>query len=253
MIKFFRHIRRSLIHKNQMGKYFKYAIGEILLVVIGILIALQINNWNEQRKLKTEELELLTNLKQSFQGKLTELKRLNTDRNEHLKINKKLADYAKADTIPEVEMFTMLSQLYTWYAVNEEFSVINMLFSSGKINTISNDSLKAKLITWPDLMEEMLEEQRVLQNLVTQRLNLVTSKYVPSLNLYTSLFAAEVTAENHVESNYANDFKGLLNNRAFESLVGEKSIYLMTNIRDTKILISEAKSILRLIDQDLND
>ncbi len=50
MIKFFRHIRKSLIEKNQMGKYFKYALGEILLVVIGILIALQINNWNEQQK-----------------------------------------------------------------------------------------------------------------------------------------------------------------------------------------------------------
>ena len=49
MIKFFRHIRRSLINQNKMGKYFKYAIGEILLVVIGILIALQINTWNENR------------------------------------------------------------------------------------------------------------------------------------------------------------------------------------------------------------
>ena len=54
MIKFFRHIRRSLIQKNQMGKYFKYAVGEIILVVIGILIALQINNWNENRKLQVE-------------------------------------------------------------------------------------------------------------------------------------------------------------------------------------------------------
>ena len=54
MIKFFRHIRRSLINQNQMRKYFKYAIGEILLVVIGILIALQINNWNEDRKTKLQ-------------------------------------------------------------------------------------------------------------------------------------------------------------------------------------------------------
>lgn len=50
MIKFFRHIRQQLINDNKNSKYFKYAIGEIVLVVIGILIALQINNWNEGRK-----------------------------------------------------------------------------------------------------------------------------------------------------------------------------------------------------------
>ena len=62
MIKFFRHIRKSLIEKNQMGKYFKYAIGEILLVVIGILIALQINNWNEKRIQKRNEIVLVKQL-----------------------------------------------------------------------------------------------------------------------------------------------------------------------------------------------
>jgi len=50
MIKFFRHIRQNLLIENKTGKYLKYAIGEIVLVVIGILIALQINNWNENRK-----------------------------------------------------------------------------------------------------------------------------------------------------------------------------------------------------------
>ncbi|MCA0154402.1 DUF6090 family protein [Winogradskyella vincentii] len=67
MIKFFRHIRRSLINDNKMGKYIKYAIGEIILVVIGILIALQINNWNENKKneakLKTYILEFRNDLK----------------------------------------------------------------------------------------------------------------------------------------------------------------------------------------------
>ena len=62
MIKFFRKIRKSLIEKNQMGKYFKYAIGEILLVVIGILIALQINNWNEERKLNLEQKKLISDI-----------------------------------------------------------------------------------------------------------------------------------------------------------------------------------------------
>jgi len=52
MIKFFRHIRQNLLNEGKTTKYFKYAIGEIILVVIGILIALSINNWNEERKTK---------------------------------------------------------------------------------------------------------------------------------------------------------------------------------------------------------
>jgi hypothetical protein len=63
MIKFFRKIRQNLLMENKTGKYFKYAIGEIVLVVIGILIALQINNWNENRKAKIIEIVLLENLK----------------------------------------------------------------------------------------------------------------------------------------------------------------------------------------------
>lgn len=54
MLKFFRKIRQNLLSQGKIGKYFKYAIGEIILVVIGILIALQINNWNEFRKQKDE-------------------------------------------------------------------------------------------------------------------------------------------------------------------------------------------------------
>jgi len=59
MIKFFRNIRQNLLMENNTGKYFKYAIGEIILVVIGILIALQINNWNEFRKERVVESNIL--------------------------------------------------------------------------------------------------------------------------------------------------------------------------------------------------
>ena len=69
MIKLFRKIRYDLMEKNNTGKpalpagrYFKYAIGEIVLVVIGILIALQINNWNEEKKARLRSLTLLENL-----------------------------------------------------------------------------------------------------------------------------------------------------------------------------------------------
>jgi hypothetical protein len=59
MIKFFRKIRQNLLMENKTGKYLKYAIGEIILVVIGILVALQINNWNENRKTTINECKLV--------------------------------------------------------------------------------------------------------------------------------------------------------------------------------------------------
>ena len=66
MIKFFRHIRKDLMEKSKTGTYFKYAIGEIVLVVIGILIALSINNWNENRKLRIQEITHLKNIQEDI-------------------------------------------------------------------------------------------------------------------------------------------------------------------------------------------
>jgi hypothetical protein len=63
MIKFFRKIRQNLLSDGKTGKYLKYATGEIVLVVIGILIALSINNWNQNRIRATEELNILEDLK----------------------------------------------------------------------------------------------------------------------------------------------------------------------------------------------
>lgn len=62
MLKFFRRIRQKLLAENKFSKYLLYAFGEIVLVVIGILIALQINNWNEEKKNKAFEKEILEQL-----------------------------------------------------------------------------------------------------------------------------------------------------------------------------------------------
>ena len=76
MIKFFRKIRQKLLDENRFSKYLIYAIGEIVLVVIGILIALQINNWNENEKIKTEERILITGLIQNIENDIRSLKSL---------------------------------------------------------------------------------------------------------------------------------------------------------------------------------
>ena len=67
MLKFFRSIRQKLLVEGSFRKYLGYAIGEILLVVIGILIALQINNWNDERKLDVERIKINENLLSEFE------------------------------------------------------------------------------------------------------------------------------------------------------------------------------------------
>src|SRR6056300_1755617 len=87
MFKFFRRIRQSLIGENQFNKYLLYAIGEIILVVIGILIALQINNWNENRKEKAQVQtyynQLLEELELDINAITFSIKRLENDRKQY--------------------------------------------------------------------------------------------------------------------------------------------------------------------------
>jgi hypothetical protein len=74
MIKLFRNIRKNLLMENKTSKYLKYAIGEIILVVIGILIALQINNWNEKRKDKAQMRTNINSIKEELKSDVIEFR-----------------------------------------------------------------------------------------------------------------------------------------------------------------------------------
>src|SRR5210317_311365 len=73
MIKFFRKIRQNLLMENKTGKYLKYAIGEIILVVIGILIAIQLNEWRNDSINTKQKQKVLVTLKTDFEVSLTRL------------------------------------------------------------------------------------------------------------------------------------------------------------------------------------
>ena len=73
MLKFFRRIRRKLIDEQNLKRYLIYAIGEILLVMIGILLALQVNNWNEQKKNKKKESHFISMILSDLDGSIEDL------------------------------------------------------------------------------------------------------------------------------------------------------------------------------------
>ena len=150
MIKFFRKIRYDLIEKNKTGKYFKYAIGEILLVVIGILIALQINNWNENRKIQVEEIKLLTNIHVDLQKTLEELESAIEFNKSTVDEIVKIEHYSKNKLPYSDELdysFGVLPYFYASFITN---STYKSLQATG-LGILKNNSLKDRIVTMYDV------------------------------------------------------------------------------------------------------
>ncbi|PWI29050.1 hypothetical protein DI383_13900 [Flavobacteriaceae bacterium LYZ1037] len=145
MIKFFRKIRYNLMNENKTGKYFKYAIGEILLVVIGILIALQINNWNQQRIENKKEHAILLRLTKEFKSNRKQLFEKIESRNDIIKKSNRLLTFF---TNPEnVQRDSIL--YYLGSIVPTTFDPIqNDLVKSGNIEILKSEELKQLLINW---------------------------------------------------------------------------------------------------------
>jgi len=163
MIKFFRKIRHNLLSDGSTGKYCKYAVGEIVLVVIGILIALQINNWNQNRLLKQEELKTLKSLLAEVEHNYTsftqsysfQVRRLGGV-SQILRVDGSKHSFEYLDSLINIVSF---SNTY-----NPALGLYNTTINSGKIETISNDSLKIRIAKFKDvIIDYQQEEQFVLE------------------------------------------------------------------------------------------
>ncbi len=183
MIKFFRHIRKRLLTENKFSKYLLYAIGEIVLVVIGILIALQINNWNEkeneQHKIKEYAVSLIQDLELDIEM-ANQIKGQNEDivaRIDSLNIyiqNRRIADF---DNL--VMLFYTLNKPHRPYVWNR--TTITELKSSGSLGLIQNDSL-SKMISKYDaftfhLDDDFINDRIQFENATALSLSVINHNY----------------------------------------------------------------------------
>lgn len=150
MINFFRKIRKKLADDNNFFKYARYAIGEILLVVIGILIALQINNWNEHQKVVKAEKEILKNLTQEFLSNKRELKRRKTIVLKTFEANSLLMSFFGKEKVQlqEMNMDSLIFYSVEYDQYNPSENTILDLLQSGRFDLISNERLKNLLFDW---------------------------------------------------------------------------------------------------------
>ncbi len=170
MLHYIRLIRQNLIDQEKTRKYLLYAIGEILLVVIGILIALQINNWNEDRNKRTQELKVLTQIYSDLSINLNEVNDLSTK----LEFSKNSSDSLLKSfrSTEQIRSFTFhISLIHRRFFFNISSSGYSLL--SGSLGTlISNDILRNGIVElYENDFIEIEKRQQMLSNHLDQNLN----------------------------------------------------------------------------------
>jgi Family of unknown function (DUF6090) len=161
MIKFFRNLRQNLIMENKTSKYFKYAIGEIVLVVIGILIALSINNWNQNRINQQNEKLILNELHKEFLANKTQLDTVLFYNKRSFQSVQYIRSKLPVD-MGKINLDSLAYHLYYMgftYTFNPSEGVTNALMNSSTFNLISNDELRYLLIQWGDVVADYQEEE----------------------------------------------------------------------------------------------
>ena len=141
-------------------KYFKYAIGEIILVVIGILLALQINNWNQQRIEDKKEIELLIDLKDEFAfnlGALEESISINDKVNQSCK---QLTQIIRADSLAQKSDLVdeLLIAIGNFYSFDARIGVSSEIVNSDKLSILKNEDLRRQLSNWLTIIVDAEED-----------------------------------------------------------------------------------------------
>lgn len=146
MLKFFRRIRMKLLQKGNLKRYLVYALGEILLVMIGILLALQVNNWNEERKSGLKEIESLIGLETNLDKNIESLRKSIDFQNFTIQGIEHIISHLQSPTPNPNDSLLIYYGYSTWY---EQIAVSASTYESLKSNgfeIIKNGDIKNKII-----------------------------------------------------------------------------------------------------------
>ena len=164
MFRFFSSFRRSLSGPGNTGKYLRYALGEIILVVLGILLALQIDTWNQNRQDRRQEQLVLTQLLDEYTSNLEQLQSKMYIRRQVIESALVLLQYRKMDPgRVDPDSFNLrLSRVITRPTFDPVLGVTNELSNSGKLYLIRNATLRNRLTSFSSLLNEVHEEEQVI-------------------------------------------------------------------------------------------
>nr|WP_297912032.1 DUF6090 family protein [uncultured Allomuricauda sp.] len=251
MLRFFRRIRQDLLREKRFSSYLFYALGEIILVVAGILIALQIDNWNTKKKNLDAERAYLKSLNIEFSTNLVTLENTLKENEDLIKALDKLTGLFDPDTLESISekkvalFLNPLGKEVVYYPVR---GVMNDIISSGNLNLIRNSELRQKIASFNNELKRVENQERVASEI---RANVMQ---ITSQNGSFAMMFAEISGN----KTRVPEFRPKSNKQLFTVLELEnnlelyKQVTLTTNNYFYKGLKKNIEDILYNIEKDLN-
>ena len=243
--------------ESKTTKYFKYAIGEIILVVIGILIALQINTWNENRKAANEELKILKALQEDFKVSKERILGTIKAQTNSIEYSHILIEIYERQNIDEFQYFDThldsLSNLIgygtSWFREELVTGAYNSLTSAGKIDLIQNADLRNKLAQFIADFESGFEDHEssmgLLEELGKETKHFTLKIASMKLRTYYNYNPRKIYSLKISESFFTND--GYFGNLFL------KSIDENNRLARQNLLLEQINTILNILEQELEN
>lgn len=253
MLKFFRRIRHNLIITGKTSRYFKYAIGEIILVVIGILIALQINNWNSTQKDIEKEQQLLMSLREEFKQNIQELK---FDHEINLSCINALMTLLNFDKNADFETKTidsLMGQVNNFATFDARLGVFNDISSSGNLELIRDRKLRYALNQWTGELDDYKEDVIIRREYWINNGPTLINKMLPTRNQDASMdredYARDIVIKPMLvpKSNYI----AFLNNLEIDSFLFDSYINQSYVTKNEESIMKFLNSTLNLIERNI--
>ncbi|MDO1502556.1 DUF6090 family protein [Winogradskyella maritima] len=251
MIKFFRKIRQKLLSENKFSKYLIYAIGEIVLVVIGILIALGINNWNENNKTQQVTNDYLERLLTETQINLDKVeKEIEIEQNQ-INASKKILDmfHQERKSLRSKTIDSLISIVFSANAIDINSGIFTEGINSGKIGNLKSEKLRTALYGFVGLAEDLKRQEQIWNNDLNDVLGVFLYKNFNYRNMDNSFGKYK----DKIGTTHFKDFNNLslLNSMEFENHIDNRFYTNNGQLEIYQNLSSDLKKIENLIKNEL--
>ena len=260
MIHLLRKIRRQLLEGKQVKKYAIYALGEIILVVIGILIALQINNWNEESKAADKEQLILHQLKSEYESNLAQLNEKILMRSEALlACNEILFQMDHPDSLDEKTIYPAMVQIIRDPTFDP---IINDIVGTANLRLIQNDTLVRTLSNWSSEVYQVQELEIDYKKFRTETIVPTFNRLGLLRNINDSVWKDGYTPTEALDKTFnykfsigqskrGMDWDQVLQDRELEGVVAQViSIHQITNIQ-SETLRNRIEQMLGILDREI--